>query len=280
MMNRSAATPLALALSALTGVVLLATPACTSTTIVQEAPAAADAAAPDAGTDDAAPAERPTSRVEGKSAVLFGGKASSYAYVDDETGVVVSVGYTVPVKAFADAPAGAPFQDDLVLEMPQVARDQTILDHVRVNWLTAGHGPDPYGEPHFDMHFQRGTVTEVDAIDCKADKRMPPASALPTGYGAPELCVNAMGMHSWPKADKGTVWTGSIIMGFWATKVSFIEPMISKAKLLAKETFSLPIGKPVSAGGEHTLYPRRMTAKYDAAAATYAFELDQLEPID
>jgi hypothetical protein len=136
MMNRSA-TPLALALSALAGVVLLAAPACTSTTIVQEVPVAVDAASPDAGSDDAAPAEQPTSRVEGKSAVLFGSKASSYAYVDDESGVVVSVGYTVPVKAFADAPAGAPFQDDLVLEMPQVARDQTILDHVRVNWLTA-----------------------------------------------------------------------------------------------------------------------------------------------
>ncbi|MDB5219790.1 MAG: hypothetical protein JWO86_7717 [Myxococcaceae bacterium] len=267
--------------AALAGVVLVATPGCTETTIVQAAPtAAADASDPDAGNEDAAPVERPTTRVAGKSAALFGSKAASYADVDDETGVVVRVGYTVPVKAFADAPANAPFKDDLVLEMPKAAQDQTMLHHVRVNWLTAGHGPDPYGEPHFDMHFQRGTLAEVDAIDCKADMRMPPPSALPAGYGAPELCVNAMGMHSWPKADKGTAWTGSIIMGFWATKVSFIEPMISKAKLLAKETFELTIGKPASAGGAHTLYPRRMTAKYDAAAATYAFELDQLEPID
>ena len=279
-MNRSSTTPFGLALSALTGGVLLLAPACTSTTIVQEAPVAVDAASPDAGSEDAAPAERPTSRVAGKSATLFGSKASSYAYVDDETGVVVSVGYTVPVKAFADAPAGAPFQDDLVLEMPQVARDQTILDHVRVKWLPAGHGPDPYGAPHFDMHFQRGTVAEVDAIDCKADKRMPPASALPTGYGAPELCVNAMGMHSWPKADMGTAWKGSIIMGFWATKVSFIEPMISKAKLLQKKTFELPVNKPASTGGAHTLYPRRMTARYEADAASYSFEFDQFEEID
>lgn len=259
----------------------LAAAACTQTNVVNQVDPslAPDSGAADTGTGDGG-AERPTTRVEGKASDLFGSKAASYAFVDDETGVPVKVGFTVPVKAFSDAPVGAPFQDDLVLEMPKVARDQTILNHVRVNWLTGGHGPDPYGEPHFDMHFQRGTIAEVDTIDCKADKRLPPATALPEGYGAPELCVNAMGMHSWPQADKGTTWTGSIIMGFWATKVAFIEPMISKAKLLAKKTFELPVGKPASTGGAHTLYPRRLTARYEADADSYSFEFDQFEEID
>jgi hypothetical protein len=252
-----------------------ASAACTTTTVTEVAPA------PDSGaaTTDAS-TERPTTRVEGKSGSLFDGTAKSYATVDDETGAVVTVGFVVPVKAFSSAPAGAPFQDDLVLEMPKVARDQTILNHVRVNWLADGHGPSPYGEPHFDMHFQRGTIDEVDVIDCKADKRLPPATALPEGYGAPELCVNAMGMHSWPKADKGSTWTGSIIMGYWATQVSFIEPMISKAKLLEKATFELPIGKPQSTGGAKTLYPRRLTARYEASDDTYSFEFGDLEEID
>lgn len=252
--------------------------ACTTKVVEEVDPSLA----PDAGTDGAgeADAARPTTRVEGKSGQLFEGTAKSYATVDDETGVVVTVGYTVPVKAFSSAPAGAPFQDDLVLEMPKVARDQTILNHVRVNWLAQGHGPDPYGDPHFDMHFQRGTIDEVDAIDCRADTRMPPATALPEGYGPPELCVNAMGMHSWPKADEGSDWKGSIIMGFWATKVSFIEPMISKAKLLEKKSFELEIGRPQSTGGAKTLYPRRLTATYDATEDAYAFEFDKLEEID
>lgn len=263
----------ALAVGAITAV------ACTQTTVVTEPATAADSGTPegDAGADAG---ERPTTKVDGKTSDLFGSQAASYAFVDDETGVVVKVGFTVPVKAFADAPAGAPFQDDLVLEMPKVARDQTILNHVRVNWLTSGHGPSPYSAPHFDMHFQRGSIAEVDAIDCAADKRLPPATALPDGYGAPELCVNAMGQHSWPQADKGTAWTGSIIMGYWATKVSFIEPMISKAKLLEKKSFELPVNKPASTGGAHTLFPRRMTAKFDAAAAAYAFEFDTFEEID
>lgn len=254
--------------------------ACTSTTVVTEA----DPAKTDSGTTEGGAAEgagaRPTTRVEGTSGALFAGTAKSFATVDDETGVVVTVGYTVPVKAFSSAPAGAPFQDDLVLEMPKVARDQTILNHVRVNWLASGHGPVPYGEPHFDFHFHRGTIAEVDTIDCRADTRMPPATALPEGYGAPELCVSAMGMHSWPKADRGSNWKGSIIMGYWATKVAFIEPMISKAKLLEKKTFELAIGRPQSTGGIKTLYPRLLTAAYDQATESYAFEFSKLEEVE
>lgn len=266
------------ALAAAAALALSASAACTTKTVTEIDPSLApDSGAADAGaTEEAGPT---TTRVEGKTGELFEGTAKSFATVDDATGVVVSVGIVVPLKSFETAPTTAPFQDDLVLEMPKVARDQTILNHVRVNWLSSGHGPS-YAAPHFDMHFQRGTIAEVDAVDCKADKRMPPASALPAGYGQPTLCVDAMGMHSWPDADDAADWKGSIIMGYWATKVSFIEPMISKVKLLEKKTFELPIGKPQSTGGAKTLYPRRLTARYEASDETYSFEFDKLEEID
>lgn len=267
-----------LASAAALALALAAPTACTTKTITEVDPSLA----PDsgAGADGGAGADagaRPVTRVEGKSGTLFDGTAKSYAMVDDETGAVVSVGYTITVTGFSSAPANAPFQDDLVLEMPKVARDQTMLNHVRINWLAKGHGPDPYTEAHFDMHVHRGTIAEVDTIDCKADTRMPPATALPEGYGPPELCVNAMGQHSWPKSDSGSDWKGSIIMGFFATKVAFIEPMISKAKLLEKKTFELAIGKPQSTGGAKTLYPTRFNAKYDESADSYSFEFDQFE---
>jgi hypothetical protein len=275
-------TSVSLSLASLALAALGVVAACTVTNVVEEVDPSLrpDSGAPalEAGAETST--ERPTTRVEGKTADLFGSKAVSYAMVDDETSVVVKVGVTIPVAAFADAPNGAPFQDDLVLEMPKVARDTTMLNHVRVNWLTQGHGPDPYGEPHFDMHFHRGTIAEVDTIDCKADTRNPPAAIIPEGYGLPELCVNAMGQHSWPKADKGSTWEGSIIMGFFATKVAFIEPMISKAKLLEKKTFSLEIAKPSKTNGAATRYPRMMTASWDDATKSYAFEFDKFEDIE
>ena len=107
------------------------------------------------------------------------------------------------------------------------------------------------------MHFHRGTLVEVDAINCNADKRMPPATAIPTGYGLPELCVNAMGQHSWPKADT-TGWDGSI--SSWASlrpRWPSSSRSSRKAKLVAKKDFTLDIAKPESTGGAKTLYPRR-----------------------
>lgn len=252
--------------------------ACTQTKIVEQVdPSLADGGAKqgeDGGTDDG------TTRVEGKTGTLFGAKATSFAKTDND-GKVVSVGVVFPIAAFDSAPKTHAFQDDLVLEMPDVAVKQTIIHHLRANWLASGHGPDPYGEPHWDFHFLRGTVDEVDAIDCRADKTMPTADKIPTGYGTPELCVTAMGYHSWPKADtNGGAFGASLIMGYWKGNIVFLEPMIAKAKLDKHESFDVAIAKPQSAGGASTLYPTRMRATWDDAASTYTFEFDQLETID
>ena len=164
-----------------------------------------------------------------------------------------------------DAPKSHPFQDDLVLEMPAVAKEQTILNHLLANWLVQGHGPAPYAESHFDFHFLRGTIAEVDDIVCRADMRMPTADKLPAGYGTPEVCVDAMGYHSWPKADvAGDTFTGSLIMGYWKGNVIFLEPMIPVSTFTKKATFEIPSSKPASAGGKTTLYPTRMVASWDA----------------
>ncbi len=252
--------------------------ACTQTKIVEQVdPSLADGGAGaqgDAGTDDG------TTRVEGTSGKLFGAKATSFAKTNAE-GKVVSVGVVFPIAAFDSAPSSHAFQDDLVLEMPDVAKEQTMLHHLRANWLPLGHGPDPYGEAHWDFHFLRGSVDEIDAIDCRADKTMPTADKIPAGYGTPELCVTAMGYHSWPKADTGGgAFGASLIMGYWKGNIVFLEPMIAKAKLDKHETFEVPIAKPQSAGGATTSYPTRMRATWDEEAATYTFEFDQLETID
>jgi hypothetical protein len=100
------AASLAIALLLVTGPLT----ACTETTTVQKAPESdADAGPSDR---DAAPTEPVL--VDGPSAELFGESASSYANVDGD-GRVVAVGVTIPLAAFAAAPAGHAFQDDMVM---------------------------------------------------------------------------------------------------------------------------------------------------------------------
>ncbi|MBX3199906.1 MAG: DUF5602 domain-containing protein [Labilithrix sp.] len=256
------------------------TSACTTTRIVEEpAPGAGDGA--DAG---GGAVEEELTLVNGKSGDLFDGTAKSFAKVNTE-GTVVSVGVVFSLAALTSGPKPHPFQDDLVLDMPAVAKEQTILHHLRANWLPGGHGPTPYADPHFDFHFLRGTRAEIDDIDCAADlrngKTMPEADKIPKGYGQPELCVNAMGYHSWPKADtSGGKFTASLIMGYWEGNVVFLEPMITLKTLEKKATFEIPIAKPASAGGATTLYPTRMVANWLEESEEYSFEFDSFETID
>lgn len=207
-------------------------------------------------------------------ATLFGVPVTSY--VREANGVPTAVGVVIPIAAIEAAPDDAPFQDDLVLDMPQLARDTTMLWQLRVNWLAHGHGPAPYGESHFDLHFYRGTTEEIDAIDC-SDDGVFPAEVLTPDHEAPSTCVSQMGYHAWPTADSlpGAVFTASLILGYYADKMVFIEPMIARSTFLARADFSSEISKPAKTGGGPTLYPTRMRGLWIADEAAYHVEFDQ-----
>lgn len=209
---------------------------------------------------------------------LFGSPVSSYVTLS--SGVVATVGVVVPLASIAQAPEDGPFQNDLILDTPPQAREQTMLSQLRINWLAHGHGPTLYGAPHFDLHFYRGTNEQIDAIDC-ADSRAFPASILTSDHAEPSTCVAGMGFHSWPSADlePGAIFSASLILGYYDQRIVFIEPMIAKSTLLSKQDFELAISRPQSSGGAPTLYPTRMRGIYDAPSASYRFEFDRFESI-
>ena len=90
-----------------------------------------------------------------------------------------------------------------------------------------------------------------------------------------------MGYHAWPSTDiESNTFSASIILGYAAQKLVFIEPMITRELLLARSSFELAITRPASAGGATTLFPSHLTATYAAATDTYELEFDHFEPID
>lgn len=216
---------------------------------------------------------------DGETATLFGAPVASYAREVD--GVPVAVGVVVPLAAIEGAPVDGPFQDDLVLDMPASARDQTMLSQLRVNWLAHGHGPAPYGEAHFDLHFYRGTSAEIDAIDCQDASPFPP-EILTDDHQPPGTCVARMGYHAWPTADAlpGAVFTASLILGYYAQRMVFIEPMIARSTFLARQDFELAISRPMATGGAPTLYPTRMRGLYVARDDAYHLEFDTFVAIE
>lgn len=208
------------------------------------------------------------------------GGVKSFAHLGPG-GEILGVGVVVPVKSFENVPAFDPaFETTVGIEMPESVRDKTFIQLLRINWISGGHGPAPYGKPHFDLHFYRGTMDEVSAITC-FDTSPFPAAILASGYETPSTCVSGMGYHAWPSVDiVGNTFSASIILGYAAQKMVFIEPMITRELFLGRKSFELDIPRPASAGGAQTLYPSHLTATYAPVGDTYSFEFDHFETID
>jgi hypothetical protein len=82
------------------------------------------------------------------------------------------------------------------------------------------------------------------------------------------LCVPKMGMHAVPTADieRKEPITASMVVGYIIGKPIFVEPMISKATLMKKASFDLPMSAiPGQTGGQ----PSNFHAEYDAQKQEY-----------
>jgi hypothetical protein len=205
---------------------------------------------------------------------------TSFSNVDD-AGNILGVGVLIPVSFFETVPSDEPaFQGSVGVEMPADVRDKTFVQLLRINWLAGGHGPEPYHAPHFDLHFYRGSKAEVSAISCP-DPEPFAAELLASGYETPSTCVAGMGYHAWPSADvAGGEFSASIILGYAAQRMVFIEPMVTQELLVSRQDFERDIVRPVSAGGASTLYPAHFSAKYSAADDSYRLEFSQFQSID
>jgi hypothetical protein len=79
-----------------------------------------------------------------------------------------------------------------------------------------------------------------------------------------------MGMHAMPSAelDDTVPFGASMLVGYYARHLVFLEPMISRAKLEQAETFPMAIpALPDAHPGMR--WPSRFEAVYDAGARAY-----------
>ncbi len=227
--------------------------------------------------------------VAGTCADAFGGQVCTWARLDGAT--LVEMGATVPLATIENAPAEMPMTWPPVpiatIDVPDAARRLTGITHVAVNWEAGGHPPGPFLTPHFDFHFYTIDTGAVDAIDC-ADTSRP--AALPSGYGLPDvdlphhmaemmgvstlvgLCVPKMGMHAMPQTelDRTDVFDGTMVVGYYRQAPIFVEPMISKAMLMKRQSFELPMPVVPGATGPQAT---RFRADYDPAAQAYRLRL-------
>lgn len=240
--------------------------------------------------------EPPAAPVEtqGACADVFGSQVCTWEKTSG--GALVEAGATIPIASIENAPADAPMTWPPVpaasIDLGAATRQQTAFRQLTVDWEAGGHPPAAFITPHFDFHFYAIPTAEMDAIDC-SDTTKP--DALPAGYGLPDvplppemagmigvptlvgLCVPKMGMHAIAQSelDRTDAFEGTMVVGYYQGAPIFIEPMISKAMLMKKASFDLPM--PALTGFPGPL-PTRFHAEYDAASQSYRFVLSGFTP--
>ncbi|PBC78717.1 hypothetical protein BX265_3496 [Streptomyces sp. TLI_235] len=114
-----------------------------------------------------------------------------------------------------------------------------------LNYNSMGHGPEGiYDTPHFDFHFYVQPKAERDAIrpgpcalaincdDFATATKPIPAQYMPSGYIDNGVAEVAMGNHLIDQSSPewhGQKFTQTFIYGAYDAKISFLEPMITKA---------------------------------------------------
>jgi hypothetical protein len=199
-----------------------------------------------------------------------------------EGGTVVRLGATIPMSLIDEVPADAemvwPPQSLAAIALPPEAQAALGIDHLGINWEAHGHPPASFMAQHFDFHFFSLSQDKVEAIDC-SDESKP--SRLPEGYALPDidvpgmgvlvgLCVPQMGMHAMPAPDVDATdpFEASMMIGYYGGEPMSFEPMVSRALLLERSDFTLPM--PVIEGlPAGVTYPTEFRAEYEAPSAQY-----------
>lgn len=235
-----------------------------------------------------AAAENETRTFEGAAVRIANGSAHTVVRTG-AAGNPISIGVVFTAGMLEGLPRAAegadpdfPFQ----LSMPEKG-PKTVVDHVVINWESAGHPPPGvYDVPHFDFHFYLVSSAERLKVRFKSENesgdpsQQPPAELLPAGYIMPPgTAVSAMGVHAINPASAefhAQPFTATFIYGYYNKQLTFIEPMASLAYLQSKPAFSAPIARPARFE-KRGAYPSSYRVDYDDASKSYEVSLVDLQ---
>jgi hypothetical protein len=210
----------------------------------------------------------------------------------------IELGVAVDSAALEGLPStGTPVM--LRLELPKLA--PAPYQFVMFDWNSHGHEPEGvYNLPHFDFHFYTTSEEEVagivptdpdfasDANDVPVGDFVPQFYSVLAGPGDPPsaVAVPQMGVH-WIDVRSPELqgvfgnpggfqtFTRTFIYGSWDGRLTFLEPMITRAYLLTHPEEIVPIPQPArypQAGW----YPSAYSISFDAQAREYRIALVDL----
>jgi hypothetical protein len=202
---------------------------------------------------------------KGTESSVFHGKAQG-VYEIDPHGLPYRLSLSLDDNLLNSAPLGGTHTDevDFIINLPKEAKEQTLFQHIMLNWNPAGHEPPGiYDIPHFDIHFYTVPDHEVHGYtDMTKMENFPAASYLPSTY-FPGPAIPKMGKH-WIDTNtpelNGQVFTETMIYGTYDSRLIFVEPMITLNFLKTKNYYEREIAQP-SKYQRSGYYPTKMSVR-------------------
>ncbi|GGK78519.1 hypothetical protein GCM10011405_27980 [Rufibacter glacialis] len=204
------------------------------------------------------------------------GNARTWVTTND-AGTPTSLGLTFSEQAITGNLGNA--MRMYTLALPAQA-DQTLYDHVMLDWNPQGHDPGPlYGAPHFDLHFYMIPPDQVANIQgSAATDQMPAAQFRPQNYMITPGIVPGMGAHWIDFTDVNNTpgnFAKNFIYGSFNGNFIFHEPMFTLAYLktlptIGTQTMDIPQPASYQMAG---LYPQRYSFSYNANTKEYTISL-------
>jgi hypothetical protein len=227
------------------------------------------------------PAPAAFDALHGECKAVFGSEVCSWG-VRADTGIT-EFGVTMPVASVEQAPMDGPMVfppvANAILALPAEVAATTGFKYVAVGWELHGHPPALFLTPHFDFHFYTTTPEAAAAMDCT---NLVKPAAMPAGYALPDvdipgmgtlvgLCVPQMGMHAIAanEIEQREPFGASMIVGYYGGDLIFLEPMISKVKLMESATFEMPVPSVPPNTPASVRWPKTFTAQYNADTRAY-----------
>lgn len=214
----------------------------------------------------------------GQTQAMGADSVKSWVTLND-AGYPISVGISFGENALKnlDTTIGSSIE----LTFPSQA-GSAVYNHVSVDWNPKGHEPEPiYGKAHFDFHFYMISKAERAAIIPIPDTVVPlsPSVYPPTYIGDPHEVVPMMGWHlldSLTPELHGAEFDKTMIWGAYKGNIVFHEPMITKAYLDSKPSFTEVMKQPATYQQTGKYYATSYSIKYNATTKMYSVSLDGL----
>jgi len=223
----------------------------------------------------------------------FFGKAGKLGSEEMTTFVTLSPDVDPVTGAHAPVAAGVEFSAALLQNPPDektmlaidfpIQAARTPYQYMMINWNPHGHEPAGiYDKAHFDFHFyiqdfqdvmaiKPGTCEGIDCADYQEAVKDVPAQYLPANYMNRRAVAPFMGNHLRDMA--APEWTGhpftrTLLLGSDHGRITFLEPMITLAALMAEPNLCSDIKQPASFA-KSDYYPRSYCTQYDETTKKY-----------